>query len=207
MDTSSIKSVITFNLDLGICIQYVNKLHQLCLHSKFLPHHYALTQHNEVQSIGVAYLVRLAGRDLILSKDTMLPNTTDDRDVEDAMSLQDDEGLIDEMIEVPATSEDLQTFHAATTEEEDTRGNSWCVTGNLVKSPPPPLLPSPPLPPPPIVLMTPRVGESCNPGCSATGSDRNCLNISPGQKSQASLRGRFCSQKRSDLKTMQKMRR
>ena len=49
----------------------------------------------------------------------MLPNTIDNRDVEDAMSLQDDEGFIDEMIEVPATSEDLLTFHGATTEEEE----------------------------------------------------------------------------------------
>jgi len=46
----------------------------------------------------------------------MLPNTIDNRDVED---LQDDEGFIDEMIEVPATSEDLLTYHGATSEEEE----------------------------------------------------------------------------------------
>jgi len=84
-----------------------NKLHQLCLHSKLQPHHYAPTKHNEVESFGVAYLVKQAGGDLVLSEDTMFTGTTDGGDVEDPTSLLDDEGFIDEMIEVPATSEDL----------------------------------------------------------------------------------------------------
>ena len=52
-------------------IQYVNKLHRLCLHSKLLPHHYVPTKHNEVESFGVAYLVKQAGGDLVLSEDTV----------------------------------------------------------------------------------------------------------------------------------------
>ena len=55
----------------------------------------------------MAYLVKHAGGDLVLSEDTMFTGTTDDGDVEDPTSLLDDEGFVDEMIEVPATLEDL----------------------------------------------------------------------------------------------------
>ena len=43
----------------------------------------------------------------MLSEDTMFTGTTNDGDVEDPMSLLDNEGFIDEMIEVSTTSEDL----------------------------------------------------------------------------------------------------
>ena len=75
--------------------------------------------HNEVESFGVAYLVKQASGDLVLSEDTMFTSTTNDRDVEDPTSLLDNEGFIDEMIEVPATSEDLQTFHGAAMDNEE----------------------------------------------------------------------------------------
>ena len=77
------------------------------LHSTLLPHHHPLTRHNEVESFGVAYLVKQSGRDLVLSEETMFPKKLNDEgDLED-------EGFIDDSVEVPATSEDQLTFDEA----------------------------------------------------------------------------------------------
>ena len=102
-----------------ISIDQVSKLHQLCLHSKLLPHHYVPTAHNKVEFFGVAYLVKQAGGHLELMKETMFPNATDNDEIEDVMSLQDNEAFVNEVIEVPATSEDLQTFDDAAREEKE----------------------------------------------------------------------------------------
>jgi len=76
----------------------------------------------------------------------MFPGATDNDEIEDAMSLQDDEGFVDDVIEIPATSEDLQTFDEAAREEEEEEEeeneteevrnclcNCYCDTGNLFR--------------------------------------------------------------------------
>ena len=78
-------------------------------------------------------------------KDTpTTPGATDNEEIEDAMSLQD-EDFIDDVIEIPATSEDLQTFDEAAREEEEEEEeneteevrnclcNCYCDTGNLFR--------------------------------------------------------------------------
>ena len=148
--------------------------------------------------------------------------------MEDETSLQDNERFIDEITKVPATSEDFShsPHRRGTGGGRYQRGNNqtfltvsvsqvillnwrhhhhrcyWCPTG---------------------ISGWEKVG------CSAAGSDWNCPNIIPGRahqealwcalntfnvrhidvylKSQASLRGRFCSQKQSGYTIAQHMKR